>query len=161
MADELKLSVGYDNEGEAQAAAEALRNEGAEAAVSAPDPGVFPLPFLLALVIPPGLALLGKVISDTVIRHNRAGVIIDASGEGVQITHDKEMEGGTVIVITGSDEESKRTDIPAADLAAYIEAALKAVAGGSTATQAAAAASNAIGDGTASAGGSTPPDGGS
>lgn len=100
---------------------------------------LLPIAVLLAVVIPPGAALLAKVVNDIVHSWKGQGVLIDASGSEPVV---KPMPGtpyGTIVIVKG-DKEVTRSDLPGEDVSKYVAAALGALAQGDSADDAAATA---------------------
>jgi hypothetical protein len=138
MADaELRFRVSLDDEAGAQALAASVAQTGASATVTE-EKGLLPLAVILAIVIPPGIGVLALVIDHIVHGWKDCGILIDARGTGAPIiSKDAALPYGTVIILTRDGDTAKRTDLrPMDDLTKYIAAAVKAVAGGASATAA-------------------------
>jgi uncharacterized membrane protein YgcG len=142
-------------EAEAKQAAVQQEHEGVETELRK-DPGLFPLAVLLVIAIPPGIALLAKVVDKIIHGWTDHGILIDARGDGAPRTQkDKSLPFGTVVILTRDGDEAKRTDLPDdKEVSNYVGAALSALAGGASATDAASQASGATAS-SGAAGGST------
>lgn len=157
MAGELKLQVGVADKGQGESLAAELQQDGIEAELEETQHGFLPLPFLLAVAIPPGLALLAQTIHK-ILGERGPGVIIDASGEGIKIYESDAAPGRSVTVIAGEDEEHTQTELSGPDVATYATGTIGALAGGAkSADEAAKAGKKAVDskkpDGAADAGG--------
>jgi hypothetical protein len=103
-----------------------------------------------------GAIALGKWIEDLVCHHQRRGMIIDATGEKLKIRKDRDLPGGTIVVI-GKDGGSEQ--INACDEGVELGALVSALKAGASAAEAIDKAkpnggSPAAGEGGRNAGGS-------
>jgi hypothetical protein len=142
----MEESIGFvaivPREGEARAIANDVVEGGGEAIVDVPaQKGLLPVAVLLAIVIPPGLALLAKTVNDIVHSWKDHGTVIDATGDGdPKIKGGGDLPYGTVVVITKDGESAERSDLEGELAGDYIAKVLKALKGGASAEQAMAAA---------------------
>jgi hypothetical protein len=100
------------------------------------DQGILPLVALLVVLVPPGLALLTKVVNEVVHSWKGHGVLLDATSDKPLV---KPMPGtpyGTIVILSKNGEQATRTDIAGEDLSKYIGAAITALAGGAGASDA-------------------------
>lgn len=148
MSDEMRFYLGFEDEADA-AAAEAIASDVNELGGQAEllrDQQFLPVPVLLAIVIPPGVGLLASVFH-RIFERSQPGVLIDARGEDLKVTALKGTPFGTVVILAGEDDKVERSDIAEADVGEYISKALSALAGGKSASEAAAEAESAVKDG--------------
>lgn len=141
-AEAVQFEFVYPERAAADPVRDAIQQDGAEAEIKE-EPGLLPLAVLLVVAIPPGLALLVKVVNRVVHGWKDHGIVIDARGTGAPRTiGDKSLPHGTVIILTRDGDKSERTELPEERLSDYVSAALGAVAGGATASDANAQASD-------------------
>src|SRR5215510_8461921 len=76
---QIAFRVGYNSRMEADTVAAQIRAEGVNTEVKE-EPGLLPLPVLLIVGIPPGVALLAKVVDRIVHGWKGHGTLIDARG---------------------------------------------------------------------------------
>jgi hypothetical protein len=137
---EISFRVNLESEADAQAIATEVNQLGGSAKRT-DEKGILPLVVVLAVVLPPGIAILANVINHIVHSWRDHGVLIDARGTGApSFAQSSSIPYGTVIILTRDGETSKRTDIADVDLSKYIAEAVKAVSGGASATSAKASA---------------------
>jgi hypothetical protein len=133
---EIRLRLNLESVEDARAIAAEVEQQGGTAEVTE-EKGILPLAVLLVVVMPPGISLLALVVNRIVHSWTDHGVVIDARGTGdPTIIKENSLPFGTVVILTRDGESSKRTDLPEIDLSKYIEAAVKAVSGGASATAA-------------------------
>lgn len=125
-----------------------LAFDGVEASEEAPpdDQGFLPLAALLVVLVPPGLALLTKVINEVIHSWKGHGVLLDATGDKPVV---KPMPGtpyGTIVILSKDGERAARTDLAGEDVSKYIGAAITALSGGATADDADDAGTDATDD---------------
>ena len=80
------------------------------------------LPIIGWVVAAIAIVALAREISDLVCRLRKQGVIIDARGGKVRIREQKELPGGTVVVLTAQGSENYNVCDGKVDLAALIKA---------------------------------------
>ena len=142
----IQFRVALDSQVDAKAIAAKVEEDGASATITE-QKGILPLVALLAIVVPPGLALLAVVINRIILQWSRHGILIDARGKGAPIlSSDPSLPYGTVIILTRNGDTAKRTDLPEIDLSKYVAAAVTAVSGGVAAGAAKKSADAAIAD---------------
>ncbi len=148
MPNDVSFIVAFDrqDEEEANALASKIQSEHGDDGVTAEiqeNAGFLPLLVLLAIVVPPGIALLTVTISRVIERWKRHGVLIDARGPKVVVQDLPGTPFGTVAIVTGKDEKFERSDISEEDLSKYIGAAVSALTGGASGDEAKKAADEA------------------
>src|SRR3954453_11691260 len=113
-----------DNEDDADQVVDEINELGAQASIEDVE-GIVPLAVLLAVVIPPGAALLAKVVNRIVERWRKVGVLIDARDVRPPVV--QKLPGtpfGTVVILTKDGQRSERSDIAEEDLGDYVSKAL-------------------------------------
>lgn len=142
--DGLRFRVAFEDESSSTEARRAIAAAGGEVLVEE-EAGLLPLAVLLAVVLPPGIALVALTLNDIVHSWKDRGTVIDARGEGdPKISASKGLPYGTIVILTRDGDEAKRSDLAPTDVGAYLASALKALAGGASASVAAKAAASAI-----------------
>jgi hypothetical protein len=133
---ELAFRVGYNSREEAEEVARDLKAAGARTETTE-EPGLLPLAVLLVVAIPPGAALLVRVVDRIVHGWRDHGILIDARGTGEPaVIKNTDLPYGTVVILTRDGEKAERSDLAEDDLSKYVSAALGAVAGGASAPDA-------------------------
>jgi hypothetical protein len=130
------FEVNLESVDEARTLAVDVRNQGGSAEITE-EPGLLPLPVLLAVVIPPGIALLAIVMDRIVHNWRGRGVLIDARGDGPpRISKEADLPYGTVVILTRKGDESHRSDLPTEKLGEYLAQSIGALNGGASAPEA-------------------------
>jgi hypothetical protein len=131
------IRVGFSSKDEADKAVSLLQADGVEASVDTSDVGFLPVAVLLALVIPPGAALLAKVVNRIVHEWREHGILIDARGTGAPVIIESNgIPYGVINILTRDGDEVEHSLLPEEDLSKYVAAAVTSVTGGASASDA-------------------------
>lgn len=121
-----------------------VRSQGGGAEIT-DEPGLLPVGVLLAIVIPPGAAILAVVINRIIHSWVDHGTLIDARGTGApRITEEPALDAGTVVILTRDGDKSERSNLSEDTASEYIGKALAALSGGASATEADQQAASAV-----------------
>jgi hypothetical protein len=137
----VQLEINLSSIVEAQDIVKEVSSAGGSAYISDEDHGLLPLPVLLVIVAPPGLALLASVINRIVHSWTGRGTLVDARGDGPpRIVEELDLPYGSVVILTRHGDEVHRSDLPDERIGDYLAQAVRALDGGETATAADASA---------------------
>lgn len=101
------------------------------------------------MLVPPGLALLTKVVNEVVHSWRGHGVLLDATGDKPAVNPMPGTPYGTIVILSKDGEQATRTDLAGEDVSRYIGAAITALTSGASADDADRAVSDATDDGSA------------
>jgi hypothetical protein len=134
---QISLRFGISSQDEADRLAKELESEGVSAGVDNTDVGLFPVAVLLAIFIPPGLALLARTVDRIIHGWKDHGVLIDARGTGAPvIIESPALPYGVVEILTRAGEKVQHELLPEEDLGKYVAGAAGALAEGASASDA-------------------------